>query len=125
MSPATTNFPERARRDDPNGHMVVQRMLEFLRNKYDAAGGVPGPAGPQGPSGPQGPTGPAGVPAVFVYTQPSLASIWTVTHNLNKNPSVSVVDTGGTTIIPDIHYDSVNAVTITFGSPTSGKAYFN
>jgi hypothetical protein len=31
----TTFFPERARRDDPFGHMVVQRMLEFLRDIFD------------------------------------------------------------------------------------------
>lgn len=30
-----TNFPLRARRDDPNGHMTVQTMLEFLRDEYD------------------------------------------------------------------------------------------
>lgn len=30
-----TNFPVRARRDDPNGHMTVQTMLEFLRDEFD------------------------------------------------------------------------------------------
>ncbi len=28
-------FPTRARRDDPNGHMVVQQNLEFLSNEVD------------------------------------------------------------------------------------------
>jgi hypothetical protein len=32
---AGTNFPVRARRDDPNGHMTVQTMLEFLRDAFD------------------------------------------------------------------------------------------
>lgn len=31
----TTTFPLRAKRDDPNGHMIVQQMLEFLRDAYD------------------------------------------------------------------------------------------
>lgn len=35
----TTTFPQRARRDDPNGHMVVQQNLEFLRDTYDSAQG--------------------------------------------------------------------------------------
>jgi len=28
-------FPTRARRDDPNGHMVVQQNLEFLRDEVE------------------------------------------------------------------------------------------
>jgi len=36
-----------------------------------------------------------------------------------------VVDTGGTVIIPNVHYDSANQVTIMFGAATSGKAYLN
>lgn len=34
-----TNFPIRARRDDPNGHMTVQTMLEFLRDAFDKFAG--------------------------------------------------------------------------------------
>jgi hypothetical protein len=30
------SFPERARRDDPMGHMVVQRNLDLLRDAVDA-----------------------------------------------------------------------------------------
>jgi hypothetical protein len=32
----TTEFPERARRGDTNGHMVVQDMLYFLRDAFDS-----------------------------------------------------------------------------------------
>lgn len=32
---AKTEFPTRARRDDRNGHMVVQQLLEFLRDQFD------------------------------------------------------------------------------------------
>jgi len=31
-----TVFPQRARRDDPNGHMVVQNNLDFLKDAFDA-----------------------------------------------------------------------------------------
>lgn len=61
----------------------------------------------------------------YTYTQSAPSASWVVTHNLNTFPSVSVVDTGGTEIIPDILYVSANSITLTFGSPTSGKAYLN
>ena len=32
-------FPQRARRDDPNGHMVVQNNLDFLRDEIDTVVG--------------------------------------------------------------------------------------
>ena len=34
------NFPFRARRGDPNGHMVVQQLLEFLRDEVEKLGGT-------------------------------------------------------------------------------------
>jgi len=87
------------------------------------APGPPGPAGPAGPPGPQGPPGPGAVS--YVHTQGALAATWVVVHNLNKYPSVTVVDTGDSVIIPTVHYDNANQITITFGSATSGKAYLN
>jgi len=48
-----------------------------------------------------------------------------ITHSLGRYPSVMVVDTGGSTILPDIHYDSSNQITLVFGAPTSGAAYLN
>lgn len=32
---AKTEFPERATPDNPDGYLVVQRNLEFLRDKFD------------------------------------------------------------------------------------------
>ena len=61
----------------------------------------------------------------YVHTQSALASTWTVTHNLGKLPAVEVVDTGDSVIIPNVHYDNINQVTLTFGSATSGKAVCN
>lgn len=95
--------------------------------------GPPGPEGPMGPEGPEGPMGPEGPEGpqgpigdlTYIHTQGAPASLWTVVHNLGKNPSVEVVDSGGSVIAPDIHYDSANQVSISFGSATSGKAYLN
>jgi hypothetical protein len=61
----------------------------------------------------------------YVHTQTSPSALWTVIHNLGKNPSVEVVDSGGSEIVPDVHYDNINQVSISFGSATSGKAYLN
>jgi len=61
----------------------------------------------------------------FTHTQGPLAAVWTITHNLNRFPSVTVIDSGNSVIIPDVHYDSANQVTVSFGAATSGKAYLN
>lgn len=63
--------------------------------------------------------------AQYTHTQGTPSATWTVVHNLGRHPSVMVVDTGDTVIMPDIHYDSLNQITLTFGSATSGKAYLN
>lgn len=61
----------------------------------------------------------------FTFTQSVAANTWSITHNLGKYPSVTVVDSGGNVIIGDVAYDSVNALTCTFSAPFSGKAYLN
>lgn len=49
-----------------------------------------------------------------------------VVHNLNKFPSVTVVDTSENVILPDnIKYDNANQITVSFDTPTSGKIYLN
>jgi len=60
-----------------------------------------------------------------VYNQATPAATWTITHNLNRYPAVSVVDTGGSVVEPDVRYTDANALVVTFGSATSGKAYLN
>lgn len=72
---------------------------------------------------PSPPTGGADLNYVFTQTGPS--ATWSVTHNLGKFPSVSVVDSGGSLIIPDVLYIDGNSVTVSFGAATSGKAYLN
>jgi hypothetical protein len=107
---------------------------------------VPGPPGPAGPEGsvdvyeqPNTPTEPVEIGALwidtdalppgtaptFIFVQSSPSTTWVIVHNLNKWPSATIVDSGNSVIIPSIQYDSVNQITATFGSPTSGKAYLN
>ena len=61
----------------------------------------------------------------YVFTQPTNANPWVVTHNLNKYPSVSVVNNANITVYGEVEYDSLNQVTITFADPTNGQAFFN
>jgi hypothetical protein len=85
-------------------------------------GGAPGPPGPQGPPG----TDTVSIEdATYVYTQVTAAVTWNVVHNLGKYPSVMVVDSGNSVVIPDVRYFDVNSLSVTFGSATSGKAYMN
>lgn len=61
----------------------------------------------------------------FVHNQITPSAAWTITHNLGKHPSVSIVDSAGTMVVGDVTYHDLNSLTITFGSAFSGKAYLN
>lgn len=74
---------------------------------------------------PVGGGGGGGGDLFFSYTQLAPSATWNVAHNLDKFASVTVVDSGGSVIVPDVNYGDLNHVTLSFGSPTSGKAYFN
>jgi hypothetical protein len=77
--------------------------------------------------GPQGPAGPAGAGGVTSYTHTQGISLatWTITHNLGFFPNVSVVDSANTQVEGDVVYTSVNALTVSFSSAFSGKAYLS
>lgn len=62
----------------------------------------------------------------FNFTQGAAASTWSITHNLGKYPSVSVVDTGDTSVLGGaVEYTNTNQLTITFSSSFAGKAFLN
>lgn len=61
----------------------------------------------------------------FIYTQGAASDTWTVTHNMNKYPSVTVVDSAGNIVEGAVEYNDLNSCTITFCGGFSGKAYFN
>lgn len=61
----------------------------------------------------------------YVHNQIASSDTWTITHGLNKYPSVSIVDTGGNVVVGEVKYDSLTQVTVTFSSAFSGKAYLN
>lgn len=49
----------------------------------------------------------------------------TVTHNLGKFPSVTVVDSAGSHVVGDVQHTSINSLTITFKNNFTGKIYVN
>jgi len=61
----------------------------------------------------------------YTHTQIAASSSWSVTHNLGKFPSVSIVDSGNHVVIGDVEYINSNELIITFTSAFSGKAYLN
>lgn len=82
--------------------------------------GVPGQRGPQGPKGDKGDPG-----SSLTFTQNAVSSTWSITHNMGFNPNVTTVDSAGTAIEGTVTYNSSNALTVTFGIATSGKAYLS
>lgn len=61
----------------------------------------------------------------YIHDQIAPSRIWHVTHNLDKFPSVTVVDTGNNVVVGDIEYISREELKITFSYEFSGKAYLN
>jgi hypothetical protein len=67
----------------------------------------------------------AGSDKFFTHDQSTPESEWTITHNLNKRPSVVVVDSAENVVVGEVEYINDNQVTLRFAGAFSGKAYFN
>ena len=66
----------------------------------------------------------------YTHNQTSTSNTWVITHNLNRFPSVTVVDSAGSIVVGTVVYNSNKQLTITFFSSGSalafqGKAYLN
>lgn len=61
----------------------------------------------------------------YEHTQIQSTDTWTIQHNLNKYPSVSVTDTGNNIVYGDIEYIDENNIVLKFSVPFSGKAFLN
>ena len=61
----------------------------------------------------------------YVHEQSNTAMTWQVNHNLGKYCSVTVVDSNDDVVIGEIHYNSLNQVTLSFTASFSGKAFCN
>ena len=67
----------------------------------------------------------AAIATTYIHTQGSSSAEWSVIHNLDKFPSITVVDSAGTVVIGAVKYASSNRVILNFKATFSGKAYFN
>ena len=63
--------------------------------------------------------------ATFVFTQNTPSKKWIIQHNLNRFPSVSVLDSAGSIIEGDLVYDDSNKLHVCFSIEFSGMAYLN
>ena len=61
----------------------------------------------------------------FVFTQGVAAATWNVQHDLDKYPSVSIVNDDNTQVFGGVEYIDNNNLIITFTAAFSGKAYMN
>jgi hypothetical protein len=61
----------------------------------------------------------------YQHVQATPSATWSITHNLGKRPSVTVVDSGGNEWITKVEHVSDNALVIRFTAPFSGNAYLN
>ena len=60
-----------------------------------------------------------------IHNQTVSSSVWSITHNLNKYPSVSVVDSSNEEVIGEVQHTNSNSLTVKFSAPFSGKAFLN
>lgn len=63
--------------------------------------------------------------STYEYDQATSAATWSITHNLNKFPSVTVVDSAGTAVEFKVTYINSNSLQLEFNSPFKGTAYLN
>ncbi len=61
----------------------------------------------------------------YIYNQGVPSNTWVINHNLNKNPSVTIVSSAGEEVEGAVVINSLNQITITFCAAFSGKAYLN
>ena len=61
----------------------------------------------------------------FIFEQGETSTTWNVTHNLNKYPSVTVIDSAGTTVDCTVTYINSNECELKFNAAFKGTAYLN
>ena len=63
--------------------------------------------------------------ATYVFEQGAASNTWNVVHNLDKFPSVTVVDSAGTKVVCLITYINSNECELKFNAAFKGTAYLN
>ena len=66
-----------------------------------------------------------GIDQTYIHNQSTASAEWTINHNLNKYPSVTVVDSAGTICDGTVTYIDANTIVCNFNGAFSGTAYLN
>ena len=66
-----------------------------------------------------------GIDQTYIHNQSTASAEWTINHNLNKYPSVTVVDSAGTICEGTVTYIDANTIVCNFNGAFSGTAYLN
>ncbi len=124
----------------------VKHVTRDINLKHVGRPGVDGDTGPEGPVGPGLPSGGTTGQIItkasnddydFEYSNPNdladknflqsftVVSLVTVSHNLDKYPSVTVIDTAGDEVEGEVVYLSTNQLTVIFANPFSGTVTCN
>ena len=61
----------------------------------------------------------------FVFEQGVASDTWEINHNLNKYPSVTLVDSANTQFVAQVVYTDKNNCVVYMNGATKGKAYLN
>lgn len=61
----------------------------------------------------------------YTHDQSVAGASWTINHNMNKYPSVAIVDSANSAVIGEVQYLDANSLTVSFKYAFKGKAYLN
>jgi hypothetical protein len=61
----------------------------------------------------------------LIFEQSTPSSEWVIHHNLNRYPTVAVVDSAGDLVLGNVTYVDSNTIFLSFSAPFGGKAYLN
>lgn len=63
--------------------------------------------------------------ATFVFEQAIASDTWVINHNLNKKPSVTIVDSADNVVEGAEKYIDKNTIELRFNGAFKGRAYLN
>jgi hypothetical protein len=61
----------------------------------------------------------------YSHNQSSPSATWTITHNLGKVPSVTIIDSSNRVVFGEVEVINSNEIVLYFNGAFSGKAYLN
>lgn len=107
-----------------DGEVTLEVVGEVGPRGPQGIQGEVGEIGPQGEIGPVGPEGPPGTSSGFYrHNQAAPAIQWIILHDLQYPPAVTVVDSAGTQLFPDMTYLDDFTIQIDHSYPVAGFAY--